>query len=479
MNILAAAAPSAARSSRAGRTTLIAMTAGLSMIMLDQTIVTVALPTMARDLPLSSGGQQWVVNAYVLAMAAAVALGGRLGAKFGPVTTFRIGVLSFLTASALCGFTPPGTPGESWLIAARALQGAGAALMMPVGAAIVMAAFPPAVRGRAMGAYVGISQVSLALGPLLGGTLTEWVTWRAIFWINVPVGVVALYLVRRARPADPAQPSLTVGPWHVVLLVGSIATTVYALQQSAARTWTSPYTLLPLSAGLLLTAVFVIGQLRARDPLVQVRLLRHRAFLGNIVVLLATQFGLLPIVLFTSLYAQNLLRYNPVHAGLASLALILPLMAGAQIAGRWYDRSGSRPPLLTGLALATLGTIIWAARLPDIAYLSKVPGMALVGLGLGLIFSPVNTDALNRVPAADRTQASGIVQSVRQLGGTLGLAVVGAVILAHEHAVGPELRAQDTARAMVFGFAVAAGVFAAGLVCAWFLLPRGRPAVRD
>ncbi len=462
----------------AGWSTLIAMTGGLAMIMLDQTVVTVALPTMTRDLGLSGSGQQWVVNAYVLAMAATVALGGKLGSKLGPVTTFRVGVCLFFLASALCGLAPTGPLGQGWLIAARVAQGCGAALMMPVSSSIVMAAFPVAMRGRAMGVYVGISQIFLALGPLLGGTLTEWASWRAVFWINVPVGLAALVLVHRARPANPKQPRLAISPTQLLLLTAGIGTTVYALQQSGQWGWHSSRTLLCLALGVALTATFVLTQLRSADPLVQVRLLRRRGFLGDVLVLFATQFSMLSIVLFSTLYSQDLLGYSPVTAGFTSLAMILPLMVGAQLAGRWYDRSGVRPPLLTGLALATAGAVQWAAMLPHIEYASKVPGMALVGLGLGLVMSPINTDALSRVRAADRPQASGIVQTVRQLGGTLGVAVVGAVVTAHLHPVPPAARAHDTAQAMTAGFTVAAAVFALGLAAAWLLLPRNRPAPR-
>jgi EmrB/QacA subfamily drug resistance transporter len=449
--------------------TLIAMTGSLSMIMLDQTVVSVALPTMSRDLPLSAGGAQWVVNAYVLAMAAAVALGGKLGSKFGPVTTFRAGVGVFVAASACCGLAPA----SSAMIVARVVQGLGAALMMPVTASIVMAAFPASMRGRAMGAYVGISQIFLALGPLVGGTLTEWWTWRAVFWINLPVGLAALVLVQRAAPANPTQGGLRISPTQTLMLMGGIGATVYALQQSSAWHWLTLRTLGTLGAGAVVLAAFVLLQLRDREPLVDVRLFGIRAFVGDSVVLFATQFGLLAMTLYASLYAQNLLGYSPVQAGFSALAMILSLMIGAQVAGRWYDRSGARPPLLLGLSLATVGAAAWALALPDIAYASTIPGMALVGLGLGFVFSPINTDALSRVSPADRPQASGLVQTLRQLGGTLGVAVIGSVILAHEDPdLAPAARIGNVAHAMTYGFWFAAAVFAVGLVVGAWLLPR-------
>jgi EmrB/QacA subfamily drug resistance transporter len=446
------------------------MTAGLSMIMLDQTVVSVALPTMTRDLGMTGASAQWVINAYVLALAAVVALGGKLGTKFGPVTTFGFGVATFLTASAACGLAPNST----WMIVARIVQGAGAALMMPVSASIVMAAFPASVRGRAMGVYVGISQIFLALGPLIGGTLTEWLDWRFVFWINVPVGIAALLLVRRAAPANPKNGAQKVSATQTVLLTGGIAATVYALQQSSQWHWLSTRTIGVLGVGLLALVLFGWRQLRAADPLVDLRLFAHRAFVGDSVVLFATQFGMLAMTLYASIYAQNLLGYSPIVAGLSALSLILPLMVGAQISGRWYDRAGARGPLLTGMSLATVGSIAWAMALPDISYASKIPGMALVGLGLGLVFSSINTDALSRVRPDQRPQASGIVQTLRQLGGTLGVAVIGSVILAHEdpHVV-PTDRLGNVAHAMEYGFWVAAGVFALGLIAGALLLPRG------
>jgi EmrB/QacA subfamily drug resistance transporter len=462
--------------SRKSWLTLAAMTGSLSMILLDQTVVSVALPTMSRDLPLSTSGAQWVVNAYVLAMAAFVALGGKLGSKLGPVTTFRIGVTVFFLASAFCGLAPVGSNGEHWLIGARVVQGVGAALMMPVSAVIVMAAFPESVRGRAMGAYVGIGQIFLALGPLVGGACTEWLSWRVVFWLNVPVGLAALALVHVAKPANDKQSSLRIAVSHVVLLVAGVGTTVYALQQAGSWGWGSTRMLATLGVGLVVLSAFVVVQLRSEEPLVDLKLFRHVAFVGDMIVLFGTQFGLLVITLFAALYAQNLLGYSPVQAGFSSMAMILPLMIGAQFAGRWYDKAGVRPPLLLGLVLCTVGVLVWALQLPDIAYWAKVPGMALTGLGLGLVFSPVNTDALSRVPARERSQASGIVQTVRQLGGTLGVAVIGAVILANEQPQAtPAAAISNTAHAMSIGFMFSAGAFALTLIGAWFLLSRTRP----
>jgi EmrB/QacA subfamily drug resistance transporter len=449
------------------------MTGSLSMVMLDQTVVTVALPSMTHDLPLTASGQQWVINAYVLALAALVAFGGKLGDILGGVTTYRAGVVLFFLASLGCGLTPTGSTGQAMLIGCRALQGVGAAMMMPASAAIVMAVFAPAERGRAMAIYAGISQVFLAVGPLLGGFLTEYVSWRAVFFLNVPVGITALLLVHFAHPPNLRQPGQRIRPLDTVLIVAGLGLTVFAVQQSSDWGWTAPATLIALTSGVLLTAVFVLLQLRSRDPLIQVRLFARRAFLGDTAVMGLLQFGLLAVVLFSTLYLQDLLHFSPMQSGLAALPLILPITLAAQLGGRWFDRAGVRPPVLTGLSISLAGLVCWTATLPSLTYDWQIPGMILTGLGLGLTISPTMTDGLSRVGAEQRGQASGLIQTVRQLGGTFGVAVIGAVILSRTAGFGsqnPELFAD----AVTVGFAIAAGVFALALVAGWILLGRTR-----
>ncbi|MET1003991.1 MAG: MFS transporter [Propionibacteriaceae bacterium] len=457
---------------------LVAMTGSLSMIMLDQTVVTVALPSMSRQLPLTPTGQQWVINAYVLAMAALVALGGKLGDRFGGVSTFRVGVTIFFLASALCGMAPHGAWGEPALIAARVLQGCGAALMMPVSSAIVIGAFAIAQRGRAMAVYTGISQIFLAVGPLLGGLLTETVSWRTVFWLNVPVGIAALVMVRVARPENTRQPGAVIRAGDVALLVLGLASTVLAIQQGSVWSWTSPATLVLLGAGIVITAWFVIIQLRSPNPLVDLRLFSRPAFLGNVVVVGLLQFGLLALILFSSLYQQDLLGLSPMLAGLGALPLIVGIAFAAQVGGRWYDRSGVRPPALTGLALGVIGVLAWAGSLPSLSYPLQIPGMVVTGLGLGLVVSPTNTDALGRVGAQERSQAAGLVQTVRQLGGTFGVASIGAVVLAIEHHGTQSASSQHAADAVTVGFLLVAAVFVIALVAGWRRLSRSRPSGR-
>lgn len=447
---------------------LVAMTGSLSMIMLDQTVVSVALPTMGRELSLSPGAQQWVVNAYVLSLAALVALGGKASDLLGPRRAFRSGVTLFFLASVGCGLAPAGPAGEATIIACRALQGAGAALMVPVSAAIVIAAFGPSERGRAMAIYAGISQVFVALGPLIGGLLTEYVSWRAVFFLNVPVGIATLVLVAIAPvPAD-RVPGTAVRPLDVLLVVAGLAVTTFAIQAAGAAGLSAGVVVL-LVAGVAATAWFVARQVRSPDPLIHVRLFADRAFTGDSAVMGFVQFGLLGIVLYSSIYLQELLAFGPMQAGLAVLPLILPLTLAAQIGGRWYDRSGVRGPVLTGLVLCAVGTVAWLLALPGLDYATQTPGMALVGIGLGLTLSPTATDALSRVADAERTQASGVVQTVRQLGGTLGIAVIGAVVIAADADVPGRTAAPAGIAA---GFWVAAGAFVLAAVVGALLLAR-------
>jgi MFS family permease len=345
--------------------------------------------------------------------------------------------------------------------------------MVPTSGAIVISAFPVQERGRAMAAYAGISQIFLAAGPLIGGALTEAVSWRAVFWLNVPVGVAALVLVAIARPEQVRSPGRISGS-ALVLLVGGLGATVLAVQEAASWGWHSALTLGVLAAGLAATAAFVVTQARVADPLVDLGLLRQRAFLGDVAVSGIVQFGLLAAVLHSSLYLQDLLNFSPVQTGVAVLAMILPITVAAQLGGRWFDRSGVRPPVLTGLAVSTLGMLTWTLALPHLSYPLQVPGMVLTGFGLGLTISPTNTDALSRVSAVQRSQASGVLQTLRQLGGTLGVAVVGAVVLGFEQGGTQAADPQAAADAVAAGFAISTAAFAIALLVAVWLLARDR-----
>ena len=473
---MTAGSPAPAVATRPGNRwlVLVSMTGSLSMIMLDQTVVSVALPAMTQELNLSATGTQWVVNAYVLALAALVALGGRLGDLLGGVTTFRIGVSLFFLASVGCGLAPAGDLGEPVILLFRAIQGAGAALMMPASAAIVIGAFAAAERGRAMAIYAGLSQIFLAIGPLLGGVLTQTVSWRAVFWLNVPVGIAALILVQVARPTNRRIPGGGIRPVDVALLVSGIGLTILAIQQASVWRWASPLTWAVLITGLVCAALFVRSQLRSAQPLVHVGLLGRPAFLADNLVMGLVQFGLLPVILFNSLFLQDVLQFSPIQAGLGIMPVIAALALAAQIGGRMFDDVGVRRPVLIGLGCCLIGLVLWAVSLQTLSFGWQVPGMILTGFGLGLTISPVNTDALSRIPDADRSQGSGMVQTIRQLGGTVGVASISAVVLGLENRGTAAGSPEQVATAVAVGFGIAALAFAVALVVAWRLLSHER-----
>jgi EmrB/QacA subfamily drug resistance transporter len=409
---------------------LIAMTGSLAMIMIDTTVVSVALPSIQRDLQVSQTGVQWIVNAYVLVLAVTVALAGRLGDLVGHVKAFVGGVVVFALASAACGLAP----NEPAIIAGRAVQGLGAAFMQPASAALVTGAFALRERGKAMAVYAGVATAFLALGPLLGGAVTEYASWRWVFWINLPVAAAAVALTLFVRPTEPAVPRQTIHVGHALLLVVGAAGLVVALQQAQDWGWTSPLTVGGIGGGLVLRGVFWATQLRTPSPLVDPGLFRERSFSADAIIVFCARFAMTVAPVFGAIYLQHVLGFSPMVAGLALLPQVLPVTVVIQCAGRVFDRVGVRLPVLVGTALLALGLILQAALLPRESYAWIVPGMCLLGLGIAAVMGPCNTDALNRAPAILRGEASGVMWTVQQMGSAVGLAAAGTLVGALEQA---------------------------------------------
>jgi EmrB/QacA subfamily drug resistance transporter len=405
---------------------LATMTGALSMIMIDQTVVSVALPTMQRDLGLSASGVQWVVNAYLLVLAVLVAFGGRVADLIGAERTFRFGAMVFVLASALCGLSQ----GEAMIILARGLQGIGGAMMVPSTGALIINAFGRNERGKAMGIYSGVSMVFLALGPLVGGLLTQAVSWRAVFFINLPIGLLIVAaahftLLRRPRTAIARDAIDWVG---IPLLVGGLGSLVLALMQGQTWGWNSPAIVALLIASAVLGPAFLIWESRAPAPLIRLSLYRLQNFGPDSVILAGVQFALVGASVFGAVWSQQVLGFSAIHAGAAMLPLTLPLLVVAPLAGRLYDRIGPRPILTAGSALISLGLGWLALKLPDQNYSLLIPGYVAMGAGIGLTISPATTDALAVAAPSERSQASGITQTVRQVGGAVGIAILGAIV---------------------------------------------------
>jgi EmrB/QacA subfamily drug resistance transporter len=431
---------------------LATMTGALSMIMIDQTVVSVALPTMQHDLSLTTAGVQWVVNAYLLLLAVFVALGGRVADLVGPERTFRAGSALFVAASALCGLAD----GEAGIIVARGLQGIGAAMMVPSTGALLVNAFDPSERGKAMGIYTGVSMVFLALGPLVGGLLTQGVSWRAVFFINLPIGLAMLVAARFTLPRGP-RPRVPRGAidWvGIPLLVFGLGTLVLGLMQGHTWGWSSPAVVSLLVVAAVLIPVFLWWERRAAAPLVQLRLYRLQNFGANSTILAGVQFALVGASVFGAIWSQQVLGFSAIDAGLALLPLTLPLLLVAPIAGRLYDRVGPRPILIAGSVLIAVGLAWLGYHLPAHEYARLIPGYAVMGVGIGMTISPATTDTLSAAAPAERSQASGIVQTVRQIGGVVGIAVLGAIV-AHISIVGPGATPAERIDAATNGVAAA------------------------
>jgi EmrB/QacA subfamily drug resistance transporter len=448
---------------------LATMTGSLSMIMIDQTVVSVALPTMQHDLSLSTSGVQWVVNAYLLLLAVFVALGGRIADLLGAERTFRAGAGLFVLSSALCGLAT----GEAGIIAARGLQGVGAALMIPSTSALILGAFDVRERGKAMGIYTGISMVFLALGPLFGGLLTQGVSWRAVFFINLPIGVAILVASHFTLSHDP-RPRIArdaIDWLGIPLLIASLGALVLALMQGAAWGWTSPAVLALLATAVVLAPAFVFHERRSPVPLVQLSLYRLRNFGADSTILAGVQFALVGASVFGAVWSQQVLGFSAIRAGVAMLPLTIPLLIVAPIAGRLYDRVGPRPLLVAGSTLIGLGLAWLGWHLPEHDYTVLIAGYVVMGAGIGMTISPATTDALGAAAAHERSQASGMVQTVRQVGGVIGIAILGAIV-SHVSAVAPDATVAAHVSAATDGVAAAywtgAGVMAVMALVACF-----------
>jgi EmrB/QacA subfamily drug resistance transporter len=410
------------------RLVLVAMIFAVAMTFIDQTIVALAVPQLQRDLSLSSTGTQWIINGYLLALSALFVLGGKLADVLGHRRMVIIGVAGFALSSALCGATPTGAIGEAWLITFRIVQGAFAALLFPAALAIVVAAYPIEERGRALAVFFGISGGLTAIGPLAGGYLTEW-TWRAIFWINIPVALVALILTVRARPSQDRR-DVPIDYRGAVLVSAAMGLIVLGLQQSTVWGWGDVRTLGCIVIGAVLLIGFVLLELRLRDPLINVHIFTGRAFAVDNAVLFLMSGVFIPLFFFASVYAQVSLGYSSSEAGVLLLVFFAGFATAAQFGGRILDTRGARPSVVMGCIVAAAGFYLWGNSLPKLDFGHQWFFLTLAGVGLGLVLGPVSTDALNRAPAASYGEVTGITQTVRNFGASLGLAILGSIFIA-------------------------------------------------
>jgi EmrB/QacA subfamily drug resistance transporter len=406
---------------------LAAMIFAVAMMFIDQTIVSIAIPEIQKDLSLSSAGILWVINGYLLSLAALFALGGRIADIAGHRRMVVIGVIVFAAASALCGATPDGSGAEAWLIVFRVIQGAGAAMMMPAALAIVIASFPLSERGKAMAIFFAITGGLTAVGPIAGGYLTE-IDWRAIFWVNVPIAIIALILTSFAKPPNERHPA-PIDFRGAVLVTAGMGIAVLGLQQAGVWGWGDVRTLACIVVGLVLLAVFVRFERGLEHPLIRVGIFADRAFAIDNAILLLLMIPFVPLFFFGSTYSQISLGEDPSNAGLYLLIFFAGFATSSQFGGRILDARGARPAMVLGCALTAVGLGLWAHQMPDLDLNSQWYWIVLTGAGVGLVLGPANTDAINRASRVAYGEVVGITQTVRNFGSSLGLAVLGSILI--------------------------------------------------
>ncbi|MDJ0381519.1 MFS transporter [Streptomyces sp. G-G2] len=438
------------------------------MAALDNLVVTTALPALREDLGGALEDLEWTVNAYTLTFAVLLMFGSALGDRFGRRRLFITGLTIFTGASAAAALSP----GIDALIAARAVQGVGAAIMMPLTLTLLTAAVPAARRGMALGIYGAVTGLAVASGPLIGGSLTEHISWQWIFWLNVPIGL-ALIPLARLRLVESTAPNSRLDIPGTLLISGGLFGIVYALVNANAHGWTSAPVLTGLILGGALVGGFVYHGINSANPMLPMRLFRNRGFLGINFASLLMFLGMFGSIFLLSQFLQGVTGYSPTEAGLRMLPWTGMPMIVAPIAGILSDRIGGRPVVAAGLAFQAIG-LGWFAMVlsADVSYTAQLPALILSGIGMALYFAPAANVLMSTVTPADQGKASGANNALRELGGALGVAVLASVFSAQGGYETPQSFTDGTVPALWIG----AGAVALAALLA-LLLP-GRAAQR-
>ena len=438
--------------------TLVIVSLGLFMTVLDNLVVNVALPSIHRDLGASIQTLEWTVNAYVLAYAVLLLTGAALGDRFGRRRMFMVGIAVFTAGSAAAALSPT----IGLLIAARALQGVGAAIVTPLTLTLLAEAFPPAQRGIALGVWSAISGIGVAAGPLVGGALTQAASWHLIFWVNVPIGLalVPLAAIRLSESRGSVK--------HLDLPGLALASTglfglIFGLVRSQSLGWGNTEVLVSLAAGIALVLAFIGQELRTDEPMLPMGLFANRGFAVTNSVSLAMYFGMFGSIFFLSQFLQNVLHNTPLEAGVKLLVWTGAVMVVAPMAGFLSERYGSRLFMIAGLGLQAIA-LGWMASVAsvDTSYASLVTPFALAGSGMALVFAPSANAVLASVRTSQTGQASGATNAIRELGGVLGIAVLATVFTSH----GSYLSPQSYVAGLTPALWVGAAVLAAGALIA-------------
>src|SRR6266568_877388 len=401
--------------------TLAVITALQLMVVLDATIVNIALPHIQQALHFSTTSLSWVLNAYTLTFGGLLLLGGRAGDILGRRRVFITGILLFSLASLLGGLATS----SGWLLTARALQGVGGAIASPTALALITTNFPEGPqRNRAFGVYAAVSGSGAAVGLLAGGMLTEWLSWRWVLFVNVPIGI----LIALAAPLYIAESERRPGRFDISGALTSTAgmvALVYGFIRAAQEGWSDPVTVAAFVAAVVLLSVFLLIETRTRQPITPLHLFRDRNRAGAYAIMLGVAAGLFGMFFFLTLFVQDVLGYSPLRAGLAFLPVSAAIIVTAQIAARALQKLGPKPLMATGATLATVG-LAWLSRLTVTSgYLDGLLGPMLVfGLGLGFLFVPLTLTAVSGVSREETGAASSLLNAMQQVGGSLGLSIL-------------------------------------------------------
>ncbi len=393
------------------------------MVILDATIVNVALPSIQADLGLSESSLQWIVNAYALLFGGFLLLGGRAGDLIGRKRVFLAGLVVFTAASLLCGLAN----GETWLIVSRGTQGLGAALVSPAALSIVTTTFREGPeRTKALGVWAAIAVGGGAVGLVVGGMLVEWLSWPWIFFVNVPVGIAAFFFSLRYVPEskdEHAHKSFDVA--GATAVTGGLVALVYGIVRSAEAGWGSAEVLGFLTLAVVLLVAFVVIESRSAEPLVRLSIFSVRTVRAGNVAMFVVAAGLFAMFFFNTLYVQRVLGFSPVQAGFAFVPFTAGVIIGAGLSQRLVPALGAREVPVIGAALGAVGLLTFLRLTPDSSYVTDLlPGIMLVSIGMGLVFVPITLIATSGVPVDDAGLASGLFNTSQQIGGALGLAVL-------------------------------------------------------
>jgi EmrB/QacA subfamily drug resistance transporter len=446
--------------------TFVITSVALFMTTLDNLVVTTALPVIREDLDASLSGLEWTVNAYTLTFAVLLITGAALGDRFGRRRLFTIGLAIFTLASAAAALAPS----IEVLIAARALQGLGGAIVTPLTLTILSAAVPAERRGLVLGAWGGISGLAVAIGPLVGGAVVQGISWQWIFWLNVPIGL-ALIPLAALRLRETRGPNDALDLPGVGLASAGLSGIVWGLVRGNSVGWVSTEIVSALTAGLLVLALFVLWELRAAQPMLPLRFFRNRTFAAANVASLLMFFGMFGSIFLLAQFFQTVQGYSPLDAGLRILPWTAMPIFVAPLAGALSDRIGGRPLMATGLAMQAAG-LAWIAFVstPTVAYGELVTPFILSGIGMALYFAPVANVVLSAVRPEEEGQASGANNAIRELGGVFGVAVL-ASVFAHYGGYGTGQSFVDGLTPAIY---VGAALVAAGAVAA-LAIKRKRP----